>query len=206
MAGKVFFAALERKYAQLLGELAVMEREVEPLMGVAAIAEATECLDRRREQMEGSLAHLEAVCRLFDPSRTLRRVRAVRPVEKKNPAGGGGIAHAALAILREAPAPMSAREMMREIIRLRGRERPSEKEADRIVVSVLDAMRRHEGHGVVVKYPGKPARWSLTPPSATALTQERDRPRTSASYSAAPRPIAPTAASILSIGARSAGG
>lgn len=133
MAENQLIFGLKRKYGQTLGLIAAGQ-------------------DRRED-----LAHLAAVIRMFRPETDLSAIKPIRPyLAQKN-----RWSREALAILRNANAPMTPRAIANRILAARGLPltRPYQQ---RIECSLHAVFERLEGRGLV-RAEGSPKRWSIEP-------------------------------------------
>jgi hypothetical protein len=140
MADELAVAALVRKRAELAGRI-----------------------DHARREMDGmlaSLAALDATLRLFDPA---IRVESIRP-KAHRPGNGhaspGFETRDVLAALREAPGPLTAREIASRLLTQAGRE-ADQTALRRAADAIGKALRRQRAKGVVVREmgPGQSALW-----------------------------------------------
>ncbi len=114
---------------------------------------------KEAERLAESVAHVEAVLKLLDPAFSLRpiaiRRRKVNPWFKR-----GTQFRYALDALREADRPLTTSEIVSRMIAAKGIENPSQADIRMIFGSVGVSLREHEGESVV-KYDGRPVRWSV---------------------------------------------
>ena len=160
MAGtryKVAVATLANKYARLLGELNVIEKDAEGAEGVAEIDEAIARIDQRKREIERALGSIEEVIWLFDEKWDPAAVRPIRLQRVKFPPGT--ISKAGYDILRRADRPMTTREIAREVAVALGVKDLCEVNIAPIDIALgsnlpkrLDAIRLD---------PGPPKRWSV---------------------------------------------
>ena len=121
---------LKRRYGEILGALDLFDNHVE------------------------DLAHLSAVIRMFDPSADVSTIKPIRRYRRKRVKW----LHTALKIMREANAPMTARDIAHRVLAARG-EPPTNANLQRVECSMHAALARLEGRGIV-RLEGTPKRWS----------------------------------------------
>lgn len=112
-------------------------------------------------RLELELAHVDAVIRMFKPGYDVSKIATKRSFAK-NPAGvpkGAGGRHA-LAVLREAGAPLTASEIAGRVLAKLGKEDTPEARRMLAASIVSTFSRRRDG---AVKYDASthPGRWSL---------------------------------------------
>lgn len=138
MAETHVLSALRSKYAELMGQLRLLERDA--------------------ERLRVDLSHVECAMRLFDAECELPTGR--RPRKPNRWSVGGNGTRMALAVLRDADRPLTAHEITLEA--MRRAQMPTD---DGIVVkavasSLRGSLKRRVGNGVVM-VEGFPARWGL---------------------------------------------
>jgi hypothetical protein len=140
MARQNIISTLERKYAQLLGLQAKLSR--------ASVSQ--------------DIAHVEAVIRMFNPEWTGVGIKP-REVRKRSRWGrrGTGI-RAAMAVLREADRPLSARDIAIEVMRRRGRSDVPNDEIVEIMAAFNLGLQQRIGREVIL-IKGYPKRWLFMP-------------------------------------------
>lgn len=140
MAELHVLTALHTKYSQLMGQL--RQRECEA------------------ERLRGDLAHIEAVIRLYRPDWSGDSIKP-RFVPKPSRWGGRGEGlRTALAILREADAALTTREIVVRVLERRGQDEPPYDELKLICASFNGALRNRIGRGVRL-VDGYPKRWEI---------------------------------------------
>ena len=133
-------SALHNKYCQIKGELA--------------------SLDNQTDKLRGQLVHLEQTITLFADDWTGDDVALKRPYRPSRWAKRGQGLQTAMAVLREATAPMSAREIIIEVTRRLDMPLPEPQTLYRQSASMNTTLSKRIGNGVV-RHEGKPIRWSL---------------------------------------------
>ena len=117
------------------------------------------------DDLRADLAHLEATIRMFRAEWTGDESQPVAPYKPSRWLKRGQGIQTALAVLREATAPMTAREIALAVSERLGRSLPPESELRRISSGFNRNLAGRIGKGVV-RHDGKPWRWSLTRPAA----------------------------------------
>ncbi|EJL32219.1 hypothetical protein PMI01_02599 [Caulobacter sp. AP07] len=167
MAGtgyKIAIAALADKYARLNGELEVVERVAEDAVGLSAILEATARIDQRKREINEALEHIEAVIWLFDADWNPAAVAPIYP--RKIKLQPGAISKAAYNVLRRAKAPMSTREIAREVAAFLDVKDLDESKMAAIDSAIAGALTKKIGKTIQV-HNGPPRRWSVRPAEAS---------------------------------------
>lgn len=91
--------ALKRKHAELSGKIGVARQALRTL--------TTE------------LGHIDAAMRIFDPTINTGKIRA-KSLSRRDPTGAGAITGVVLDVIREAPGPLTPREITYHLMELRG--------------------------------------------------------------------------------------
>lgn len=108
------------------------------------------------------LGHVAAVLRMFNAGEDVAAIRPIRPyVSRSGRSPRAALwTRTAIAVLKTANEPMSARELAVRVLTLL--ERPQEPATVKNVqVSLLNTLRLKPD---VVRLPGRPMRWAITPP------------------------------------------
>ena len=139
MAETHVISALRSKYAELMGQLRVLERDA--------------------ERLRVDLAHVECAMRLFNPDCEMPTGKRPRKANRWSVQGNG--ARAALEVLRDADRPLTAHEIT--LVAMRRSQTPTD---DGIVVkavasSLSGSLKRRVGKGVVA-VDGYPTRWAIS--------------------------------------------
>jgi hypothetical protein len=112
------------------------------------------------ERLAESLAHVEAVLKLLDPTFSLRPIaihrRKVNPWFKR-----GTQFRYALDVLREAEKPLTTSEIVSRMLAAKGVKDPSQADIRMIFGSVGVSLREHIGRAVV-QHDGRPVKWSIS--------------------------------------------
>jgi hypothetical protein len=148
---------LTKKYAHLLGEFEVAERAVEDAHGLDAIIEATNQVDKRKQEINNILAAIETVIELFDPDWDPARVRPNYPRKSTKP---GTFSRIAYAVLRDAAVPMTSREIARVVASRLGHEKLEEREINRIDLAIYNTFSGRVGTTVKI-VSQNPIRWTM---------------------------------------------
>lgn len=138
MAETHVLSALRSKYAELMGQLRLLERDA--------------------ERLRVDLYHVECAMRLFSPDSEMPTAKRPRKANRWSVGGNG--TRMALAVLRDADGPLTAHEIALEA--MRRAQMPTD---DGIVVkavasSLRGSLKRRAGKGVVM-VDGFPKRWAL---------------------------------------------
>lgn len=140
MADTHVMTALNRKYAELAGLIRQSD-------------------DRARELRE-NLAHVEATIRLFVADWDSASITPRRPKAPSRWQGKGRAIQAALAVMRAAGEPLTAREITLRAMDAKGIAATDPEAIKASVSNVTSALKRRVGNGVVA-YEDYPKRWSI---------------------------------------------
>ncbi len=146
MAETHVLSALHDKYRQIKGELAALDNQC----------------DKLRNQM----VHLERTITLFTNDWSGDELTGKRPYRPSRWSKRGQGLQTALAVLRQATAPMSAREIIIEVIKRLNAPLPEPQTLYRQSASMNTQLAKRVGKDIV-RHEGKPVRWSITPPAAS---------------------------------------
>ena len=146
MARQNVISTLERKYAQLLGQQSKL-----PSPSLTADA-----------------AHIVAVIQMFEPQWTGAGIRPVVTKRRSRWGKRGTGIRAAMVVLKEAAAPLSAREIAVEVMLRRGQPDVPNDEIVQIMAGINYGLQRRIGREVIL-ITGYPKRWLFMPPSANSL-------------------------------------
>jgi hypothetical protein len=141
MAETHVLCALFDKYAEILGQLKQAEREA--------------------NSYSQSLAHIEAVIRLYRPEWTADGVKARKPHKPTRwPSRGAGM-RTALAILRNATEPLTTRQIVLMVLDRLNMPKPDYDNLKLICSSFNSALRNKAARGGVILIDGHPKQWAL---------------------------------------------
>lgn len=139
MAELHVLTALYDKYAFIMGALRKSEREAESL--------------------RANLTHIEATIKLFKPEWTGNDIRPRKAHRASRwPSRGAGM-RAALTILRDAPAPLTTREIVVGALAMHDIPEPEYDEIKLICASFNSSLRNMAAREVIVLVDGHPKRW-----------------------------------------------
>lgn len=142
MAEPHVVSALIDKYRRVAGELASLGR----------VAQA----------LRSDLAHLEAAIRIFKSDCDPSELPPILPRRPNVVFGHGELARMAYDILRDAPDPMTSREIVAIAMERKGMVEPEERVLRGIVNSLNGCMENRVKAGTVVRHDGLgPRRWSI---------------------------------------------
>jgi hypothetical protein len=114
---------------------------------------------KEAERLAESLAHVEAVLKLLDPTFCLKPLaihrRKVNPWFKR-----GTQFRYALDALRTADKPLTTSEVVSRMLAAKGVTNASQDDIKMIFGSVGVSLREHEGRGII-KHDGRPVKWSI---------------------------------------------
>lgn len=110
--------------------------------------------------LSAALVHLEATIRMFRADWTDDEAHPTAPYKPSRWLKRGQGIQTALAVLREATAPMTAREIALAVAERLGRPEPPEREIRAMASAFNQNLAKRIGKGVV-RSEGKPWRWSL---------------------------------------------
>jgi hypothetical protein len=121
----------------------------------------------KRNQDEASglredMLHVEAVLKLLEPGFSVRQIAPKRRYNPNPLFRRGTIFRAALAVLREAPEPMTAEEIASALLASKGVAEPSKAERERMYGAVAASLSNRRGK-IVTADDGRPMRWKLIP-------------------------------------------
>jgi len=119
-------------------------------------------LDNKAEaaKLAASMKHVEAVLRLLDPGYNVRGIAVRR--RKPNPwFKRGTVFREALAVLRAAECPLTAREVTWRMLKAKGITDPDKKAARDLVGAVNASLQNHNGKSIMRAGEGMPARWRI---------------------------------------------
>jgi hypothetical protein len=117
-------------------------------------------LDGRAAKLRTDLAHIEAVIRMFQDDWRAENAEAIAPRKPSRWNRKGQGIQTALSVLRQATAPMTAREIVLAVWERTEQPTPPKQELYRITSTFNMALSRRVGQGVVM-VDGKPKRWAL---------------------------------------------
>ena len=141
MAETHVLSALFDKYAEILGHLKQAERQA--------------------NSHSQSLAHIEAVIRLYRHEWTADGVNARKPHKPTRwPSRGAGM-RTALAILRDATEPLTTRQIVLMVLDRLNMPEPDYDELKLICSSFNSALRNKAARGGLTLIEGRPVRWAL---------------------------------------------
>lgn len=160
---------LEDKYARLMGALQVIDHEVEPVNGVAAIIEKQLEIERRKQKMLAEARSITASIRLFEPDWNPETVKAIITKPRIREHGQG--ARAVYRILKSADRPLTTWEIGKAIAPEVGLPDPDRRELTRLVGIANGTCQRGLKRGIVELHVGTPNRWSKRRPNASASTR-----------------------------------
>ena len=141
MAETHVLSALFDKYSEILGQLKQAERQA--------------------NSHSQSLAHIEAVIRLYRPEWTADGVKARKPHKPPRwPSRGAGM-RTALAILRDATEPLTTRQIVLMVLDRLNMPKPDYDNLKLICSSFNSALRNKAARGGLTLIEGRPVRWAL---------------------------------------------
>jgi hypothetical protein len=143
MARQNVISTLERKYAQLLGEQ----------------------VKRPSPSLKRDAAHIVAVIQIFDPKWTGAGIRPVVMKRRSRWGKRGTGIRAAMAVLREAENPLSARDIAIEVMLRRGQPDAPNNEIVQIMAGINYGLQKRIGREVIL-IKGYPKRWLFMLPAA----------------------------------------
>ena len=115
---------------------------------------------REAERLAGDMRHVEAVLKLLQPGYDVRPIAVRR--RKPNPwFKRGTVFRAVLDVLRYAPAPMTARQIVESMLRAKGITKPDRKDVRAFVTTVQTCLQSNAGRTVVNVAEGMPGRWKV---------------------------------------------
>jgi hypothetical protein len=112
------------------------------------------------------MKHVEAVLKMLAPGFNVASIAAKRRNRENPYFERGQIFRHVLGILREAPAPMTTREIVIALLNSRGVPEPSTHAIRTMFGAVATSLRNHRGKTVESVGEGKPVRWRLRQESA----------------------------------------
>ena len=157
--------SLESKMGLWAGELREQEAKIAEIQ---SLFESLPGHTARAERLKKVLECADEVMREIDPAWTNDRVKPSKPFVHKTPVRLGQTAKLTLDVLREAAAPLTAREIGNRVLELDGVVDPSPADVQRVVNSVDATLRQKEGK-LVMHDGGWPRRWSVALPKLKAV-------------------------------------
>ncbi len=158
---------LEDKYARLMGDLNVIDFEVEPITGITAIIDKQIEIQNRKRKMLAKAMALTTAIRAFEPDWNPEKVKAIRTTPRVRKHGEG--AKAAYRVLKAADRPLTTWEIGKGIATELGLTAPDHREKSRLANIANGACQRSLKRGLVERHEGEPIRWSVRRrPSAAA--------------------------------------
>ena len=156
MAHTLTVSGLNRKYARLLGERNLVQREI---ASIEALVTALGGHRIRLAELNRDLEAMERTIRLFRPDWTADAVAPVRPQERL-PVANGYYLRTALKVLRDADRAMTAREVAFAVIDRLGID--GKRSVHSLIGVVSGAFTRYE-HRLIAIERTNPRRYSLIP-------------------------------------------
>jgi hypothetical protein len=119
--------------------------------------------DNRSEakRLADMMRHVEAVLKMLRPEFDLKSIAARRRYKAASPYKRGEIFRTVLAVLREAPGPLTAREIAVLMLQRKGIENPRTPAIRAMFGAVNPSLRNHDGKTVARVGDGIPARWKI---------------------------------------------
>jgi len=119
--------------------------------------------DNRNEakRLADMMRHVEAVLKMLRPEFDLKSIAARRRYKAASPYKRGEVSRTVLAILRDAPGPLTAREISVLMLQRKGIENPRTPAIRAMFGAVNPSLRNHEGKTVERVGQGMPARWRV---------------------------------------------
>ena len=161
---------LNRAYAVLLGRYEFIEREIEDVHGIDNMLDEIARIDREKAAIMAELDHIAATAKHLDPSWQRERVRPIRP--KKKTGRHGKIATEIYAVLREAKAPLTTREIARKVA-TKLAMKTDDREMARLNSSVVGALNPRIGL-TVLKVAEWPIKWVIMPRGKVGAGKTRE--------------------------------
>jgi len=107
------------------------------------------------------MKHVEAVIRMIEPGYDVRRISARRKNLANPYFKRGTVFRGVLAILRDATAPLTTRQIVEALFRQQGTDSPTMDAIRAMVGAVHSSLRNHEGKTVEASGEGMPVKWLL---------------------------------------------
>jgi|SRR5882724_6514115 len=114
------------------------------------------------DRIAADMRHVEAVIRMFDPGHDVRRIAVKRRNAKRGPFKRGTVFRSALAVLRDAAAPMTTKEICLRLLAAKSIAEPTREQVRDMIGAVHRSIRNQEGESVERIGEGMPARWQLS--------------------------------------------
>ncbi len=149
---------LEDKYARLMGALQVIDHEVEPVVGVAAIIEKQLEIENRKRKMLAEARAITASIRLFEPEWDPEKIKAIVTKPRIRLHGQG--ARAVYRALKFADRSLTTWEIGKAIAPEIGLPNPDNRELTRLAAIANGTCQRALKRGLVTKDAGPPIRWT----------------------------------------------
>jgi hypothetical protein len=148
MANALVIFALRGKYARVLGEAIVHEREAARLRSL--------------------LANIEVSIALFDARIATQSIKPIRPRKPSRWGNRGGGVRIYLDILRRADRPLTSLEIAKQAAAFDSHGDGDKARIKLLVGPINKSLGLREGKGII-RHASKPVRWSLMPPVANTL-------------------------------------
>lgn len=150
-------AALEREYARLLGEHETAELAIEPVVGLAAIAEADRQISERKAALRVKMDRISLQIRVeFDAMWTPHHITPRPPRFRRR----SGLSRAAYKVLKSAREPCTANELAKAIAPLHGIRAADNRAIAKLANAISVSFRLLLAENLIVSDGGRPIRWS----------------------------------------------
>jgi hypothetical protein len=151
-------------YAKLLGELEWLRKPPKRLTRLAPDREAYRAgvpdRERRRAEIEEALPHVAFVIVMLDPTREVTTIKPIRPRQPNSGLPPGGVAGAAMRVLRDATVPMSIAKIVTVIGKRYDLDLSNVPQRQKYHTAVNNALFPRFKDDLI-EYPGYPKRWML---------------------------------------------
>jgi len=158
MRKRPVISQLERHYSRICGELQIIAEEV------VAAGTAGEALAAAREpeaqRCRDMLTHIEACLHLFEPDWTSGHIQPRRTRVRRSPLEHKELLNRAYDVLREAPRPISSREVLEALGRA-GHLTIPESRRPELRSALTTLLRGQESWNAVRSHGQRPLRWSI---------------------------------------------
>jgi hypothetical protein len=116
---------------------------------------------KEANRLRADMLHVEAVLHMFDPTFNARSIAQRRQTHPNPRFDRGEMWPGALAVLKAAPAPMTATEIAKAMLRAKGNETPTFAEVRALYGTINPSLRTHAGK-IVERVEGThPKRWRM---------------------------------------------
>ncbi len=115
---------------------------------------------RQAQKLATDMKHIEAVIRMFEPGYDVTTIAAKRRYKSNPWFKRGSLYRGAIELLRNAAAPMTARQITEALIAAKGVTATS-KQVRNLQAGIQASLRKHKSQTVKAEGEGMPVRWAI---------------------------------------------